>query len=598
MSALGRPRMRLLALFAALATGLFAIALRLFWVQGPGSGRYADLAAQQRERRYELAAQRGSIFDRDGAELALSMDMQTIFANPRFVPDPKAAAAALAPVLGVDPATVEERLSRDSGFVYLARKVDLEVADRVRALGIPGIDSVAESKRLYPAGQVAAHVLGFVGMDNEGLAGLEHRHEQVLRGKPGKVLMERDPRGHPIPAGKSYFVPPTPGHDLVLTIDREIQHVAEGALAEAVAAWSAKGGSVVVMQPKTGEILALANLPTFDPNQAGASPNEAWRNRALTDAYEPGSANKVITAAAAIETQTFRPSDVLNVPDNLPLANKVFHDAHPHPPLDITFAQVIQQSSNVGTIKVAQKLGKDVLHEYMLRFGYGSPTGIDFPGESKGILPAPASWSATSLPTIAIGQGVAVTPMQIVSVYAAVANKGVAVKPRLVKATIDADGVRRAPPPSLKRRAVSPEVARQLTEILLGVTESEQGTGKAAAVSGYQVAGKTGTAQKVRSDTPGYSGHVGSFIGFAPAGDPRLVVGVVLDEPSPIWGGVTAAPAFKEVMQFALAHLGIGPGPVLPTPWTKSGGEGAPLPAPVRSGGARNGGPASGMTTD
>lgn len=597
-----RPKLRLVFLLFTMATGLVVVGGRLVWVQGFASNRFSARAAEQRERRFVLPPQRGSIYDRNHAELAMSMDMQTVYANPRLVADKKGAAAALSPILGVESGVLEARLTKDSAFVYLLRKATPEIATQAKALGIPGVNSVAESKRLYPAGSLASHAVGFVGIDNQGLAGLELTYEELLRGKPGELLMERDPKGRPIPSGKSRFVPPTTGSDLILTIDREVQYVAETALGAAVSKFGAKGGTVIVIRPKNGEILALANSPTFDPNNLRASADEARRNRAIADVYEPGSTSKVITAAAALETGVIKPNDMLKVPDRISMSDGIFNDHAPHPPLDLTFAQVIQQSSNVGTIKVASKLGPERLFEYLNKFGYGSRTGIRFPGEATGILMKPNEWSGTSLPTIAIGQGVAVTPLQIVNVYATVANGGLAVQPKLVVGTVDDQGKMTRSPTSERRRVIKPETATRLTEILVGVTESKSGTGRNAAISGYQVAGKTGSAQKVAAGGQGYSEYVSSFIGFAPAADPELVVGVILDNPRPIWGSITAAPAFKEIMQFGLRHLGIGPGPVLQI-------EGTPLPAPVRSGGAspetgheptpeKRGDPATGAATD
>lgn len=575
-----RQAIRLLWLFTLLVSGLVMIMGRLFWMQILATDRYLQLASVQRERRIELSPKRGAIYDRNGSELAVSMEMQTIFANPKFVLDPKAAAAQIAPLIGADQAALEQKMSSGKSFVYLARKIDPEAAKKVKALALPGIDIVSESKRSYPSGKLAAHVVGFVGADNEGLGGLEDRYDHLLQGLAGEIFMERDPNGRPIPGGNGYSNPSVAGDDLVLTIDKQIQFAAEQALERGVAGFQAKGGTIIVMRPGTGEVLAMANYPWFDPNEFGKFPAEARRNRALTDMYEPGSANKVITAAAAIESGVIKPGDMLKVPDNLRLSNKTFHDAHAHKTLDLSFAEVIQQSSNIGTIKVALNLGRQRLYDSLVDFGYGRPTGLDFPGEAKGILPKPENWWETSMGTIPIGQGVAVTPMQIMSVFSTVANDGVAVQPKLLAARIDSDGRRVATQPSARRRVIESETARQLTRILIGVTDSSNGTGSAAAIKGYQVAGKTGTAQKPLPGGAGYGGYIASFIGYVPAGMPALVVGVMLDEPTPIWGGVTAAPLFKEVTQFALRHLGIGPGPVLPS-------EGTPLPAPGRSGDVR-----------
>ncbi|HVE75685.1 MAG TPA: penicillin-binding protein 2 [Actinomycetota bacterium] len=578
VSRLNRPSFRLMLMLILLATGLVAISARMVFIQVVSADRFTSLAAEQRERRIDLAPQRGAILDRAGNELAISLDHNTVIANPRQVPDKPAAAAALAPLLGASAAEIEQKLNTDRGFVYVARKVGTDVGAQVASLNIPGVSLVDESKRFYPSGSLAAHIVGFVGLDNEGLGGLESAHDGLLTGKPGFVFMERDPKGRAIAAGKFIERPPAPGHDIVLAIDREIQYAAEAALAKGIKDYGAKAGTVIVMNPENGDILAIANQPTFDPNSFAEFKSDQRRNRALVDVYEPGSANKVITAAAALEAGVVGPSTMMKVPDNYRIADKVFHDSHPHPVLNLSFAEVIQQSSNIGTIKVGLKLGKERLYEYMEKFGYGKPTGLDFPGESGGILPKTDKWWDTSMGTIPIGQGVAVTPMQIMGVFATVANDGLAVQPQLVKGVIDEEGKRKPAGTPASRKVIEPETARTLTEILVGVTESKNGTGKAAAVPGYKVAGKTGTAQKP-NPKGGYEGYIGSFIGYAPAEDAKLVVGVMLDDPTPIWGGVSAAPVFKEVMQFSLRHLGIGPGSVLPP-------EGAPLPAPDRSGGA------------
>lgn len=568
---------RLVFLFCAWASGLGLIAGRLYWLQIVAADRFTELAQVQRERRQVLFPQRGSIVDRTGTELAISVDMSTIYANPRFVSDPASAAAAIAPLLGVSADQVAAKLGRRSGFVYLARKVDPRRAAQVKALALPGIDIVPESKRLYPLGPLASHVLGFVGFENKGLAGLELKYDRLLAGSPGEILTESDPQGRPIPVGRSLIKPPVPGHDLVLTIDRQIQFAAETSLAQSVKAYRARGGSAIVMDPKTGSVLALANFPTFDPNNVKDTSGEQRRNKAVEDVYEPGSSNKVITAAAALETGLTRPTDIFNVPNRLKLGADEFKDSHEHPTETLSFSDIIQQSSNVGTIKVALGLGKQRLYDFLTRFGFGVRTGLGLPGEAAGILPRPEKWWGSSIATIPIGQGVAATPIQVMKVFSTIANGGISVEPRLVAESVDSRGVRRPVATQAEHRVVRFETARDLTSILVGVTASENGTGHAAAIPGYDVAGKTGTAQK--PGPGGYSGYVASFYGFAPAADPRLVVGVVLDEPTPIYGGMTAANTFREIMQFSLRRLGIGPGPVLPP-------EGTPLPAPVRSGGA------------
>jgi cell division protein FtsI (penicillin-binding protein 3) len=557
-----RSSARVLCLLGVLIAGSAAIAGRLFWLQIVASDRFDELAAVQRERTIMLAAQRGSIMARDGSELAISMDMQTVYASPRSIPHPRQAAAALAPVLKVDRTTLESKLSADSGFVYLARRIDPAIAQRVKQLRIPGVELIAEPKRFYPSGRLASQVLGFVGNDNQGLGGLEVRYDELLRGTPGRMITERDPSGRLIPSGKSFLKRPVQGDDLILTLDKQIQFEAEAALDRARKAWGVQGGTVIVMDPDNGAILAMANFPTFDPNNIKNSAAASRKNRGAVDVYEFGSVNKLITGAAALESGVVSSGDLMSIPDHMRIGSKVFRDSHPHPTQTLSFAQVIERSSNIGTIRVGERLGKQRLYEYLSRFGYGSRTGLDFPGQSVGILPKPEKWWATSLGTISIGQGVAVTPLHLTKAYATVANDGVEVQPNLVLGTVDASGRRHRPEPPRARRVIKSTTAEELTEILLRVTESEHGTGRAAAIPGYRVAGKTGTAQKPRQGVPGYTGYVSSFVGFAPAEDPQLVVGVILDDPDLMYAGSTAAITFREVMQFSLRRLGVSPGAV------------------------------------
>ena len=445
------------------------------------------------------------------------------------------------------------------------------MAASVLALGIPGIQAITEPLRVYPDGQLA-HVIGFTGTDAQGLAGLESTYNSVLSGKAGSMAMQTDPQGRVIVSAKSQTTAPVAGNDVVLTLDQNIQYVAEAALAQAVQTYAApRAGPSSSCGPSTGELLGLANFPTYDPNTYPTATAASRTDRAVQDVYEPGSASKVITAAAALESGAVTPDEVMSVPDTLHLANATFHDAEPHKVLNLTLPQILEQSSNVGTIQVALKVGRDRLYSYLQKFGYGKATGVGLPGESSGLLPALKTWSATQLPTAAIGQGLAVTAMQMMSVYSTVANGGVWVQPRIVAGHRDASGNLTPAATPISRRVIRPETAQTLTSMLLEVVGGSTGTGGAAAVPGYQVAGKTGTAQK---PVPGgYAGYTAWFIGFAPAANPQIAVGVVLDEPTPIWGGSTAAPTFKIVMQSALQRLGIGPGPVLP-----AGG------APVQSG--------------
>ena len=552
------PAGRLVALFVVLALAFAGVAARLILLQVREADDYRALAEEQRVRAIPLAAARGSILDRDGHELALSLPARAVFADPRLVEDPGATAHALAPILDVGVGTLRESLETDSAFVYLARRIDPGVARRVEKLKLPGIGFLDESKRHYPGDDLAAQLLGFVGLDDVGLAGLELQHDEILAGRPGRMVIEQDPSGNTIPHGEGPFVAPVPGEDLVLTIDRDLQFQAERALQAAVKANGAKGGTVIMMEPSTGQILATATSPMFDANAFDEVAPAVTRADAFIDMYEPGSVNKIITAAAALEEEAIGLREELQVPAQYLVSDHVFHDAHPHPPLEMTLTDVIAQSSNIGTIKVAERLGKELLDRYLRRFGFGSITGVGFPGEVPGILMPADDWWGTSMGTIPIGQGIAVTPLQMLSVYATIANGGVRVQPTLVRGTIDPQG-RFIHTPSPKRvRVVSARTARLVTGMLTQAVID--GTGTEAQLGGYWVAGKTGTARKPLEGALGYSDrYVASFIGFLPASDPQVVVAAVLDEPTTVYGGVAAAPLFREVARFAVVHLRIPP---------------------------------------
>lgn len=564
-----------------MATCFLVIAGRLVWVQGVHAARYATLANVQRERTITLPATRGQIVDRNGNVLAMSVDAKTVIADPRQITDPQGEATQLANVLGVPAADLVKDLANGSGFSYVARQIAPSTASQIMALKLPGITEVDDPKREYPDGQLAAQVIGFVGADGAGLSGLESTANSALAGKPGHEEIQADPAGQEIVSAGSEETPPVQGANIELTLDQDIQFESEAVLAQAVQTYHASGGSIVVMQPSTGDVLALANDPTYDPNEFATATAEDMTNRAVSDVYEPGSTNKVITASAALESGVVTTQTVISVPDQLKVAGSTFHDAEYHSTLDLTLPQILEQSSNVGTIKIALQVGSQTLDKYLLKFGYGQPTGIGLPGESAGLLPALKNWSGTTLPTAAIGQGVAITVLQMASVYATIANGGVWEQPKVVAAQGNAAGKMKPPASAPAHRVIQPATAKTITQMLLQVIDGSTGTGGEAAIPGYQVAGKTGTAEKPVAG--GYSGYVASFMGFAPAQDPQLVVGVVLDQPTPIWGADTAAPTFKTVMQYALQRLGIGPGPASPA---ASGSGGPPLPAPARSGDA------------
>ena len=556
---------------------------RLTVVQGFSSRRYAIFGESQRLHTIVLPAERGAILDRNLGELAVSTRRSTVWADPTVVTDPVATAHALSPLLQVDEAALRDKLKSDASFVYLARKVDDKVAASVTRLELPGIQLLDEPKRIVPSGDLAAPVLGQVGVDDEGLSGLEKQYEKVLTGRAGELLVERDPGGNDIAAGLRQLKPSARGANLVLTVDRAMQYETERALGEAIVSSKAKGGMAVVMDPTTGEILAMANLVVEKP---GTPPVPPADNMAVTRVFEPGSTNKVVTVAAALQEGVVTPSTRMNVADSLPVADVTFHDAEPHPLMWWTTADIVAQSSNVGTIQIAQRLGKARIDRYLREFGLADETNLAFPGESGGLLPDVDEWSGTSIGSIPIGQGVAVTALQMLGAYNTVANGGMYVAPSLVKSTVDAAGKEHPAQAPAARRVVSEATAAEVTRMLTGAVQD--GTGTAARIEGYTVAGKTGTARKPSETKAGYSdNYMASFVGFVPAEAPRLSAIVVLDEPTPYFGGIVAAPVFAAVGSFGIRHFGI---PAQPAPAVPPGGPAVPA---VLSGGPAAAGPAA-----
>ncbi|MFP5352355.1 MAG: peptidoglycan D,D-transpeptidase FtsI family protein [Actinomycetota bacterium] len=544
-------------MFVIFSLAFLGMASRLFVLQIVDGPRYSRLAVAQRDSVITFPARRGAILDREGEPLAISIDLHTVWADPEHVEDPRAEAENLAPVLGLDPVEVEQKLSCDCRFQYIARQVGAKLAQKVTDLDLPGIYMEAEPKRYYPGRRLASHLLGFVNIDGQGLEGVEAQYDDILTGTPGSMTLEQDPVGRSLPQAEFEYKRPEPGRSLLLTIDKELQYFTQATLEAATQRYSAEAGTAIVMKPQTGEILALANTPDFDPNKAGGFSDEERRNRAVTDVYEPGSAYKVVTVAGAIEEGVVTPKTTFTVADSFAYSDRVFNDSHPHPTEKMTVKEIIEQSSNVGTIHIGLRLGGKKIDEYVRRFGFASKTGLDFPGESPGIVLDRKDWSGPTIATIPIGQGIAVTPIQMAAAYSTIANGGKWVEPKLLAATMNEEGKAEASSPPAKRRVISRSTARSMADILTGVTE--KGTGIEAQIPGYAVAGKTGTAQKPLP-TGGYgNAYTGSFAGFAPANRPALVVIVILDEPSPIWGGSTAAPTFKTIMEFALRHLGISP---------------------------------------
>ena len=573
----------------ALGAVVLLLGARLVQLQGLQPAAYAERAGVQRTQEVVLAAQRGDVLDRNGNPLAVSVIAKNVYAEPRLLHqdscraaaagpcDPHAIAAKVAPMLGLPVQDVEDKLSSDHWFVYLKRGVDTTTAQRVMDLGLPGIGAENTSRRVHPSNDLASGVLGFTDLDGDGKMGVELAYDKVLAGVPGEMTAQFDGAGRVIPTGADHRRDPVAGRDVVLTLDRDLQWYAQNLIANQVAATHAKNGTVVVMDVKTGEILALATAPTFDPDHLTAADGDRLTNPAISDVYEPGSVNKVITAAAALQSGVVTPMSVIDVPPTYRVANHTLHDAEKHGLEHLTFAGVLAKSSNIGTVKVAQKVGPQRLYDMMRAFGFGEKTGIELPGDSRGLIPKPQDWSATSIGTIPIGQGISVSALQVASVYATIANGGVRVTPTIVKAVKDTAGHVTPQPVAPSRRVVSADVALQIRTMLESVV-SEQGTAPQAAIPGYRVAGKTGTAQRVATSGPRkghYDGtYTSSFVGMAPADAPRFVTAVVLQGTGSHghFGGLVAAPVFSKVMGFVLRSYDVAPTGTKPNPFRLTAG--------------------------
>jgi cell division protein FtsI (penicillin-binding protein 3) len=477
----------------------------------------------------------------------------TVFANPQQVDRPRDLTLAVAKELDLDPAEVYPVLTdRSKGFVYLARKVDPDAADALDELGFAGLGFYPEELRTYPQKRVASQVLGYAGIDNRGLEGLERSRDGVLAGKPGSQTIVKDPIGRALDVVSTK--PETPGRNIRLTIDHQIQANAEAVLAETVAAHGAQAASAIVIDPHTGAVLAMATAPGFNANRFSTTRPDRRRNRAVTDTYEPGSTFKLVTVAAGLEEHVVKPTSSFVLPPTLQVADRVIRESHPRGTERMSVRAIVERSSNIGTITIAQRLGEGRLAYWIDRFGFGKPTGIDFPGESPGFALPPGEWSGSTIGTVPIGHGIAVTPIQMARAYAAIANGGILVQPRLVE-RVDGKSVERP----RGKRIVSRRVSRDMLAMLRGVVV--EGTGTQAAIPGYTVAGKTGTAAKIDAGG-GYShtDYVASFVGLVPATKPRLVIMVMVDEPSgAFYGGDVAAPAFREIARFNLQHLEVPP---------------------------------------
>jgi cell division protein FtsI (penicillin-binding protein 3) len=570
-----------------LLVGVFLVmAFRLVQVQEFGHRHYAALSQAQLTRSVAVPPVRGGIYDRNGEVLAETVTRQTVVADPQIIKDPAAVANVLAPLLGIATDILRAKLTQPSGFVYLAHRVPDHVAAAITKLTINGINLVPESQRVVPVGLLAQPVVGTVGWDGNGTSGAEYQYQTTLAGKAGTSDAMTSPKGVVLPSGNT-STPPVPGTGIELTLDESVQYVAEQALAAEIVASHATGGTAVVTDVKTGDILAMANLTAgkaatpatlvqpmltakvaATPNSSGATlvaqsdtlppgVSESLSNSAVTQVYEPGSVFKLVTFSAALADSVITPNSTLSVPAALPMGKYTFHDAEQHGTVAMTATQILAQSSNIGTIEIAQGLGESRLLGQIANLGFGKLTGLGIPGESQGLVPGASRWTGTSIGSTPIGQDDAVTAQQVLDAYNAVANGGVFVSPRLIRASVDATGAVHAASASAAHRVIDPTTNSVLTTMLQQVVST--GTGTAAAIDGYTVAGKTGTAQIPSPDHLGYitGAYIGSFAGFAPAQHPVLSAIVVLDRPTPIYGGAVAAPVFSTIMAYALHHFGI-----------------------------------------
>jgi cell division protein FtsI (penicillin-binding protein 3) len=549
----GRPPLRLVERRIGLLFALFLLllglaAMRALWLGTVRAGSLSDRAVSQQIEDIDDPARRGTIRDRHGVELAVSEDSITVFAHPFLIKDPAKVAEKLAPLVGRSEDDLLRQLSdKKATFTYLRRKMDASLGEDIEKLGIEGIGTVTEPKRTYPQGYLASQVLGLVGTENLGLSGLEYSQDEALRGEDGERRLVKDALGEPVSMIETQRS--EPGEDLALTLDARIQERTEAVLAEVGQTYTPLGATAVVMDPRTGEILALANWPRVDANNVEGAPAYARQNRAIQANYEPGSTFKAFTVSGALEEKLVEPGTTLEVPSEITVADRTVGEAHDGGGGTKTVDQILSESSNVGSVMIGLKLGAKRFDRWVRSFGFGRPTGVDLPGEEAGIVLRPEHYSGSSMGNMPIGQGIAVTPMQMATAYTAIANHGVMRRPYIVQGE--------APPP---KRVLSRRTAERVSHMLEGVLAAG-GTAEEAQVEGYTLAGKTGTAEKAIKGGYSKTDFIASFIGYAPAKNPRLLVAVMVDTPrGDIYGGTVAAPAFERIMEFALPYLKIPPG--------------------------------------
>ncbi|MBI2370332.1 MAG: PASTA domain-containing protein [Deltaproteobacteria bacterium] len=578
-------RLRVFLILFAFSLGFVIICVRAYQLQVLQRDRLRRLAGQQHQQYVSLAPKRGVVYDRNRDELAISLEVDSVFAQPRKIADLHAVVQKLAPLLQMTPRELQARFTREAPFIWLKRQAPPGLAEQIQRLGVQGIGTLKESRRFYPYREMGSHVLGFAGVDAQGLEGVEREYDTYIRGEPTYLLTERDALGRSLFPQGLQVRGEVEGYDVVLTLDKTVQYIAEKELGRAVQEHRALGGTVIVMAPKTGEVLAIANAPGFNPNAPEGYTPARWRNRAVTDVFEPGSTFKLFLVAAALEEGVANPEDRFFAEQGAyRLGSKTIHDVHPHGWL--TLQEIVQVSSNIGASKVGDKLGRERYYRYLRQFGFGQRMGVDLPGEAEGMLWPASQWSPLNLATISFGQGVSVTPIQLVTALSAIANGGYLMRPTVVRKIVDRGGhTVREFGPRIVRKVISRETSTKLAQIMTGVTK-QGGTGKAAALQGFEVAGKTGTAQKINPGGKGYvrGRYIASFVGFVPAEAPKLSMIVMVDEPRGVaYGGVVAAPVFRAIAEQTLRYWGVQPTipPVrearalpLPGPASRPGGEG------------------------
>lgn len=565
MGRVNRVERRLVALLIIVLLSLLGILGRLVFVQAFSADKYSKEAEQQRLRSIEVPPERGNILDRNGNELAVNTIMDTIYATPSLIEDRKEFAKEVALILKEDEQKLLDKLIRQTEFTYLARKAEPEISREIKKLvkedNIEGIGFLKESKRYYPNATIGSHVIGFSGMDNHGLSGIELHYDDLLYGTPGKIIAERDVSGSLIPRSIQSSSRPKDGANVRLSIDREIQYKAEVELKEAVKKYKAKAGSIVVMDPENGEIYAIASVPGFNPNKLSTIRDGNSRNRAITDLYEPGSTMKVIIACAALDEGLCSPSTAFHLEPTIKIGQKTIKEAHPRPAKTFTFSEIIQESSNVGAVKIGLMLGKERINDYLEKFGFREKTGVDYPGEATSYYLNVDDWAQTTLANIPFGQGICSNQLMMTRAYAVIANDGIPVKPHfLIDATDKRGRIIEEARVTRQKRIIGESTCAKMRGILEKTVLD--GTGGLAKVQNYRVGGKTGTAQKAKVNGRGYEKgkYIASFIGMAPIQDPKLVISVAIDEPEgAIYGGAVAAPTFSKIAEFALRYLKIPP---------------------------------------